>query len=51
MKRRWEVTYRLPSTGSKYHKAIVEAENQVYANRVFEGIYTTAIRCGGARAI
>ena len=22
----WEVTYRLPTTGTKYHKAVVEAD-------------------------
>ena len=34
--KKFEVTYRLPTTGTKYHKTIVEADNQVFANKIFE---------------
>ena len=47
----WEVTYRLPTTGSKYHKAIVDAETQIYANKKFDAMIPSAQRCGGARAV
>ncbi len=47
----WEVTYRLPTTGTKYHKAVVEAENQVYANKIFDAQYPSAKRMGGARQL
>jgi hypothetical protein len=49
--RKWEVTYRLPTTGAKYHKTIVEATSQMYANKVFEAQYPTAKRCGNARPL
>ncbi len=49
--RKFEVTYRLPTTGTKYHKTIVEAENQIYANKIFEAQYPTAKRCGNARPL
>lgn len=47
----WEVTYRLPTTGTKYHKAIVQADNQVYAGKIFDAQYPTAKRCGNARKL
>ena len=47
----WEVTYRLPTTGAKYHKAEVEADTQVYACKVFEAQYPSANRCGNARRL
>ena len=47
----WEVTYRLPTTGSKYHKATVEADTQVYANKKFDAMIPSAQRCGGARVV
>ena len=48
---KWEVTYRLPTTSTKYHKAIVEADTQVYANKIFEAQYPSANRCGNARRL
>lgn len=48
---KWEVTYRLPTTSTKYHKAIVEADTQVYANKIFEAQYPSANRCGNARKL
>ena len=45
----WEVTYRLPTTGAKYHKALVEADSQPYANKLFEAQYPSAKLCGNAR--
>jgi len=47
----WEVTYRLPTTGTKYHKAMVQAETQNYANKIFEAQYPSAKRCGSARRV
>ena len=47
----WEVTYRLPTTGTKYHMAIVQADNQVYAGKIFEAQYPTGKRCGNARIL
>lgn len=47
----WEVTYRLPTTGAKYHKAVVEADTQVYACKIFEAQYPSANRCGNARRL
>ena len=47
----WEVTYSLPTTGTKYHKAIVQADNQVYAGKIFDAQYPTAKRCGNARRL
>ena len=49
--RKFEVTFRLPTTGGKYHKAVVEAETQFYANKLFEAQYPSANRCGNARPI
>ncbi len=49
--RKFEVTFRLPTTGGKYHKAVVEAESQFYANKLFEAQYPSANRCGNARPI
>jgi hypothetical protein len=49
--RKWEVTYRLPTTGTKYHKTIVEAETQVYASKIFEAQYPSAKRCGNPRPV
>ena len=49
--RDYEVTFRLPTTGTKYHKAVVEASTQFYANKLFEAQYPTAKRCGNARPI
>ena len=49
--RKYEVTFRLPTTGGKYHKAVVEAETQFYANKLFEAQYPSANRCGNARPI
>ena len=48
---KWEVTYRLPTTSTKYHKAIVEADTQVYANKKFDAMIPSAQRCGGARVL
>ncbi len=47
----WEITFRLPSTGTKYHKTCVDADTQFYANKIFEAQYPTANRCGNARPI
>lgn len=47
--KRFEVTYRLPTTGTKYHKTIVEADNQVFANKIFDAQIPSANRCGNAR--
>jgi len=49
--KKYEVTFRLPTTGTKYHKTVVEAENQVFANKLFEAQYPTAKRCGNAREL
>jgi len=49
--KQYEVTFRLPTTGTKYHKTIVEAENQVFANKIFEAQYPSANRCGNARPL
>ena len=49
--KKYEVTFRLPTTGTKYHKTVVEAENQVFANKLFEAQYPTAKRWGNAREL
>ena len=49
--KKYEVTFRLPTTGTKYHKTTVEAENQVFANKIFEAQYPSANRCGNAREL
>ena len=48
--REFEVTYRLPTTGSKYFKETVFADHQVEANKKFDAMIPSAKRCGGARA-
>ena len=47
----YEIIFRLPTTGTKYHKTVVEAETQFYANMLFEENYPSANRCGNARPI
>ena len=48
---KWEITYRLPSTGTKYHKTIVEARYQHDARKIAEAQIPSAQICGGARRI
>ena len=45
----WEVTYKLPSTGSKYHKMVVEANYQHDAKKIAQAQIPSAILCGGPR--
>jgi hypothetical protein len=47
----WELTYRLPTTGSKYHKMIVEANYQHDAKKIAQAQVPSATICGGARRI
>ena len=47
----YEIIFRLPTTGTKYHKTVVQAETQFYANKLFEANYPSANRCGNARQI
>ena len=49
--KRYEIIFRLPTTGTKYHKTVVQAETQFYANKLFEANYPSANRCGNARPI
>ena len=48
---KWEVTYRLPTTGTKYHKKIVEARYQHDAKKIAEAEMPSATICGGPRRI
>jgi hypothetical protein len=48
---RYEVVYKLPTTGNKYHKMNVTATTQVYANKIFESDHPSAKRCGNAKKI
>jgi len=47
----WELTYRLPTTGSKYHKMIVEANYQHDAKKIAQAQVPSATICGGARRV
>ena len=48
---KWEVTYKLPSTGNKYHKMIIEAQYQSDARKIAEAQIPSAKICGGARKL
>lgn len=48
---KWELTYKLPTTGSKYHKMIVEANYQHDAKKIAQAQIPSATICGGARRI
>ena len=47
----WEVTYKLPTTGAKYHEMIVEARNQHDAKKIAQAQIPSAKICGGARRL
>jgi len=49
--KKWEVTFRLPDTGTKYHKHVIEAETQIYAKRLFQNSMPHAIICGNPRPL
>lgn len=49
--RKWEVTYRLPSTGTKYHKKIVEALYQHEAKKIAQAEMPSATICGAPRSV
>jgi len=49
--KRWEVTYKLPATGSKYHKTIVEANYQHDAKKIAQAQIPSAIICGGPQPV
>ena len=51
MMTKWEVTYRIPSTGTKYHKKIVECTYQHEATKIAQAEMPSATICGGARRI
>jgi hypothetical protein len=48
---KWEVTYQLPTTGSKYHKTIVEARYQHDAKKIAQAQIPSARICGGPRQL
>ena len=48
---KWELTYKLPTTGNKYFKKIVEATYQHEAKKIVEAEMPSAKICGGARRI
>jgi hypothetical protein len=49
--RNWEVTYKLPTTGAKYYKKIVEAVYQHEAKRIAQAEMPSAIICGNPRPV
>lgn len=49
--RKWEVTYRLESVGTKYLKMIVEAAYQHEAKKIAQAQMPSAKICGNPRAI
>lgn len=51
MNKKWEVTYKLPSTGSKRHTRIVEASSQYYAKQIAQAEIPSAEILGGAKPI
>ena len=48
---KWELTYRLPTTGSKYHTMVVESNYQHEAKKIAQAQVPSATICGGARRI
>lgn len=48
---KWELTYKLPTTASKYHKMIVEATSQHDAKKIAQAQVPSATICGGARRL
>jgi len=48
---KWEVTYRIPTTGTKYHKMVVEARHQHDAKKIAQAQIPSASICGGPRRI
>jgi len=48
---KWEVTYRIPTTGTKYHKMVVEANYQHDAKKIAQASMPSATICGGPRRI
>ena len=48
---KWEVTYKLPSTGAKYYDKIVEARYQHDAKKIAQAEMPDAILCGGPRPL
>ena len=48
---KWEVTYRLQSTGTKYHKRIVEALYQHEAKKIAQAEMPNATICGNPRQL
>ena len=49
--KKWEVTYKLKETGSKYHKRIVEATTQFEARALAHCEMPSAILCGNPRPL
>ena len=48
---KWEVTYRLPSTGAKYHKKIIDALYQHEAKKIAQAEMPGATICGNPRPV
>jgi len=48
---KWEVTYKIKATGSKYHKKIVEATTQYEAKSLAQCEMPDAILCGNPRPL
>ena len=48
---KWEVTYRIPTTGTKYHKMVVEARHQHDAKKIAQAQIPSASICGGPKRI
>ena len=48
---KWEFTYKLPTTGSKLLKTIVEATYQHDAKKIAQAQMPSAIICGGGRRL
>ena len=51
MMSKWEITYRLPTMGTRYLTKVVDAQYQWEAKRLFEAEVPSAKICGNPRRL